>query len=172
MHEIAVSDIDPEAMDALLRYIYCDKVEISPTLAIDLLSVANEYQMPRLKLLCEGIIEKGIDADTVSYVYKAAKLYEATHLVNFCREVIMTEWDIVSKTDLFKEQLTIEERSELKSSYEAWRSRNSETSSKLSSTINAASTNATSTPAPAPTSQSQRRRARDRRTRHKKTSAS
>ena len=69
--------------------------------------------MPRLKLICEGIIEKGVDVDTVAYVYKAAVLYEAKNLIQFCLEIMFEEWKAVSKTESFQEQLTADERASL-----------------------------------------------------------
>jgi hypothetical protein len=79
---IDMSQNEMETVDSLIEFLYTDKVEATPTTAVELLGVANEYQLTRLKTLCEGIIEKGIDPETVIYVYKAAKLYEAKNLVS------------------------------------------------------------------------------------------
>lgn len=36
-------------------------------MAVDLLALANQYTLPRLKHLCVGVVEKGVDEDTVAY---------------------------------------------------------------------------------------------------------
>eukprot|EP01114_Cavostelium_apophysatum_P000219 TRINITY_DN10219_c0_g1_i1.p1 TRINITY_DN10219_c0_g1~~TRINITY_DN10219_c0_g1_i1.p1 ORF type:complete len:476 (+),score=87.25 TRINITY_DN10219_c0_g1_i1:93-1520(+) len=111
--ELPVSDMDVETLEALLEYIYTDKITCSPTVAIELLSVANQYQIPRLQFLCEGVVEKGVEAETVCYVYKAAKLFEATNLVEFCLEIITSEWAEVSAHPTFEELLSAEDRAQL-----------------------------------------------------------
>ncbi len=43
------------------------QVKVDPTVAVDLLSLANMYQVARLKQKCVGIIEKNVDNDTIRY---------------------------------------------------------------------------------------------------------
>jgi len=98
-----VLDVEPDTMLALMRYVYSDEVTQDPTVAVDLLSLANLYQVSRLKQLCVGVIEKGVDDETISYVYQAAMLYEAPNLVEFCREYIARNITTVSKSQSWNE---------------------------------------------------------------------
>lgn len=52
----------------MLHYIYTDEVEISEDDAVELLTLANQYALDKLKALCEDFIEKGIDVENVAWL--------------------------------------------------------------------------------------------------------
>ena len=44
-------------------------------MAVDLLALANQYTLPRLKHLCVGVIEKGVDEETICYGADSLSLF-------------------------------------------------------------------------------------------------
>lgn len=92
---IQVGDIDFEVFDALLRFVYTGKMtattRVHPTLARDLICVADKYQLQSLKTQCEAILsqdlkEKGNDfvpEDMIS-LYHLAEKHQASSLGNAC----------------------------------------------------------------------------------------
>jgi len=107
-------DLPKTGLLALLEFIYTDNIQyMEPDAALDVLSASSLLNLDRLKLLCESSIIKGVDHESVSYVYQTAKLYGAQKLVQFCQGVIVAELDKVSKTESFA-QLPPEEIERLK----------------------------------------------------------
>jgi len=88
---------------SVLSYIYTDRLNVDVNHAIDIIPVANEFQLDRLKNICEGIIEKNVDVDSVAYVYQMASFYNANALKNFCLRIIAEDKEAVSKTEYWKE---------------------------------------------------------------------
>jgi len=94
-----------------LEFLYIDQVfNLEPDQAIELLSVASLLNLPRLTALCESVIMKGVDSETVAYVYKTARIFQATKLIAFCVEVIRLEFEQVKKSESF--QLLTEQEKE------------------------------------------------------------
>jgi len=90
------------AMLPILDYIYTDNIRnFEPDAAIETIEAANHINLPRLIMMCESAIIKGVDNESVCFVYHTAKLYGAQKLVQFCQGIILTEFDKVSKTESF-----------------------------------------------------------------------
>ena len=58
--------LSDEHLQELLRYIYTDRVENLDTLAGAMLSVADKYRLPGLKLLCERTLVETITPESVA----------------------------------------------------------------------------------------------------------
>jgi len=115
--EIPMANLPKTGLLALLEFIYTDNIQyMEPDIALDVLSASSLLNLDRLKVLCESSIIKGVDHESVSFVYQTAKLFGAQKLVQFCQGVIVSEFDRVSKTDSFT-QLPLEEINQLKLIY-------------------------------------------------------
>eukprot|EP01114_Cavostelium_apophysatum_P022127 TRINITY_DN7906_c0_g1_i2.p1 TRINITY_DN7906_c0_g1~~TRINITY_DN7906_c0_g1_i2.p1 ORF type:complete len:631 (+),score=152.93 TRINITY_DN7906_c0_g1_i2:31-1893(+) len=81
--DLTASGVAFKTFSALLEFIYTDKVSgINPDLAIDLLILANEYLLPRLRRVCEDIVcDTGeIATENCIDIYKFSDLYQASRL--------------------------------------------------------------------------------------------
>jgi len=91
---------------SMLEYIYTDNVELSsPTMALKLMYLADEYLLPRLQQICEEQIIKSIDVKNVASLLEDAEKYHARKLKVFCVEFIIQNYAEVSKAPEFKEYL-------------------------------------------------------------------
>lgn len=115
-NRVEVSDVDPDVLQEMLRYIYTGKSLLEPRLqhkeqkdqkeqekeqhlAIELLQAANKYQLDRLKMICEEALYKTLSADSVAEILALADLYNASQLKNQAIEFISTHATEVIETD-------------------------------------------------------------------------
>lgn len=86
-NRVEVTDVDPEVMSELLRFIYTGKAPNLPKMADDLLAAADKYALERLKVMCEEALCNSLTVDTVSDVFVLADLHSAeqlkTHAIDF-----------------------------------------------------------------------------------------
>jgi HEAT repeat protein len=93
---IQIADMDFEVFDALMRFVYTGRMTATacaqhPTLARDLLAVADKYELDSLKTQCEAILaadlkEKGkefVPEDMIA-LYRLSESHEASTLGNAC----------------------------------------------------------------------------------------
>ena len=60
-----------------------------------------------------SIVEKEIDATTVTYVFVMAEMYEAKRLTESCLKFMKENWDAVSRSDYYKNELTSKDRARI-----------------------------------------------------------
>jgi hypothetical protein len=102
MERIQIRDEVPfEAFVATLQFIYTDIIDVDVNLALDVLPLASEYNLQRLKQKCEGIIEKQVDILSVAYVWQVARFYSATRLESFCLDLLVPQFETVKHTEAF-----------------------------------------------------------------------
>lgn len=87
---IDIPDVDFKIMLEMLRFMYTGLVEGLESIAEDLFSVAERYQIEGLKQLCEKSLGETINVDTVisTYVFAETKgLQDLKHVSkNFIRK--------------------------------------------------------------------------------------
>jgi len=112
-NRVEVSDVDPDVLEEMLRFIYTGKSSLEARLqskeqkeqekeqhlAIGLLQAANKYQLDRLKLICEEALYKTLSADSVAEILSLADLYSAAQLKNQAIEFISTHATEVIETE-------------------------------------------------------------------------
>lgn len=116
-NRVDVTDVDPDVLQEMLRFIYTGKTLLEPRLqinkeqkdqkeqereqhlAIELLQAANKYQLDRLKLICEEALYKTLSSDSVAEILLLADLYNAAQLKNQAIEFITTHANEVIETD-------------------------------------------------------------------------
>ncbi|KQJ95711.1 BTB/POZ and MATH domain-containing protein 2 [Brachypodium distachyon] len=95
---ITVEDMQPAVFKALLHFIYTDSLpsmdEIigndKKELIKHLLVAADRYAMDRLRLICEGILCKSLDVDTVAATLGLADQHNCSKLKGACVEFILS----------------------------------------------------------------------------------
>jgi hypothetical protein len=107
--------VSSEAVKSMLQFIYCDLLETDVNIAIELLALSSQYNLNRCIDLCENIVIKNVEIDTVVYVLQLAKLHQSIKLVNFCLKIIRSNWGDVKKSEYWQ-QLTEKEQEEISQS--------------------------------------------------------
>ena len=82
---IEVSDITPEAMSDLVTYLYTGT---TPDVKSELLEVADKYQLPRLRTICENELRNGIKKTNVIKTLILADLHGRSALKKACFQFI------------------------------------------------------------------------------------
>jgi len=84
--EVEVPQISHHTFLAIMVYIYTGNID--PSISVDdallLLSAANEYILPRLKMLCEKVIVRELSVENVCQIFRVADLYQASFLHKAC----------------------------------------------------------------------------------------
>lgn len=95
---ITVEDMQPTVFKALLHFIYTDSLPSMDNLDADegkemvkhLLVAADRYAMERMKMICEGILCKTLDVETVMITLALADQHHCSRLKDACVEFIMS----------------------------------------------------------------------------------
>ncbi|XP_044010301.1 speckle-type POZ protein-like [Aphidius gifuensis] len=67
-NEVVIEDIEGDVFGEFLHYIYTDESPNVKKMPMELLAVADKYQVDRLKIICENIICKMINVDNVANI--------------------------------------------------------------------------------------------------------
>ncbi|CAM0947074.1 unnamed protein product [Alopecurus aequalis] len=96
---IHIEDVDAEVFEALLHYMYKDclpafmeeTTEKATKIAQQLLVVADQYKVERLKNMCESKLSKVIDVSIAGYVLDLAEQCNCVQLKNWCLKYMATD---------------------------------------------------------------------------------
>uniref|UniRef100_A0A7S2RFP8 BTB domain-containing protein n=1 Tax=Mucochytrium quahogii TaxID=96639 RepID=A0A7S2RFP8_9STRA len=105
--EIILKDLQYTVVLALLEFLYTDQVEgLNPTtvdldFALDLLVLADQFLVERLKTLCEISIQKSITVENVAVMFRTADVRGATALRKRCFEFMQKNFGRVIGTEGF-----------------------------------------------------------------------
>uniref|UniRef100_A0A0K2TV53 Speckletype POZ proteinlike [Cricetulus griseus] n=2 Tax=Lepeophtheirus salmonis TaxID=72036 RepID=A0A0K2TV53_LEPSM len=95
---VKIEDIDEETLEALLQFIYTDKIHDLNNFASSLLIAADKYNISRLKSLCEQKIAESIDVSNAADVLVLAHLHEADKLKTATLDFVCENMKSVSET--------------------------------------------------------------------------
>lgn len=101
-NEVVIVDIDKDVFEEFLHFIYTDETKNIENMSMELLEVAEKYQVERLKHVCEAFIVKEINIGNAAKILIYADKYNATQLKQVCLEFIKNNLQKVVKTEGFK----------------------------------------------------------------------
>ncbi|XP_076923258.1 ARM REPEAT PROTEIN INTERACTING WITH ABF2-like [Bidens hawaiensis] len=96
--DIKIPNISWETFELMMRYIYTGSVEISSSVAHDLLKAADQYLLEGLKRCCEYTIAQDITADNVELMYDLSEAFNAVSLRNACILFILEHFQTLDST--------------------------------------------------------------------------
>lgn len=86
--EIIITDIHPDVFEAFVEYLYTDnlskRMQFFPDYLVELIQVAEQTNLPRLKEICESILFHFIDIDHAISLIQFANQYNAKQLELGC----------------------------------------------------------------------------------------
>jgi len=84
----------------LIEYLYSDKVSFGPRLddVTDLLQLSSEYNVDRLKEMCEKELARYVDVKTVLHIASIAEKVNANQLFKYCAYIMQKEHVILSQS--------------------------------------------------------------------------
>ncbi|XP_043479841.1 speckle-type POZ protein-like [Leptopilina heterotoma] len=98
-----INDIKPEIFQQMLNFIYTDRVENLEESAVELIDVAEKYQLENLKSMCINSLNDNLSLTTVSKTLGAAQLYSIELLKNKCFYFISERKYDILETKEFQE---------------------------------------------------------------------
>ena len=85
---IDMSDLDPQIVEAIIKFMYAEKIPNIGTLAPDLLAASEQYQLSTLKKLCKKTLIKRLTDSSALFLLKLAISHNAHDLQAKVQEYI------------------------------------------------------------------------------------
>nr|GEX33419.1 BTB/POZ and MATH domain-containing protein 4-like [Tanacetum cinerariifolium] len=115
-HEIVIADMDPKVFKAMLHFIYRDEINedelvdstslsescVSDSLLAKLLAAADQYDLCRLKRMCESLFCKDISVSSVGRILALADANHAMELKAICLKFSSENLAAVMRSDGFQ----------------------------------------------------------------------
>ncbi|KAK7862632.1 hypothetical protein R5R35_001607 [Gryllus longicercus] len=99
--EIEVPDVEPSAFLTLLRYLYCDEIQLEADTVLATLYVAKKYIVPHLARACVNYLETSLTAKNACLLLSQSRLFEEPELMQRCWEVIDAQAEMALQSDGF-----------------------------------------------------------------------
>jgi hypothetical protein len=93
---ISISDVSPESVRALLRFLYTEQLVCDAEHAVEVLSLADRFQLGALKKHSEALIESTYDfgeLDTICELVVVAHRFGALHLLKVALLVLVNDFE-------------------------------------------------------------------------------
>jgi len=98
---IKLPDIKYEVLSLLIEFLYTDTANITGDIVVGLFMAADQYQLTRLRALCENFILQNISIDNVCTVLQTADQLQATKLRGFCFNWIINNFGELLTCDAY-----------------------------------------------------------------------
>lgn len=108
--EIVITDVDVCAFREMLRYIYCDRVHLDPSLVMCILYCARKYHLAHLTTRCVQFLLARLDAGNIVAVLAHASMFDDNILTQACLAFI----DLQAEEILSQDELMDIDRATLK----------------------------------------------------------
>ncbi|KAJ8250187.1 hypothetical protein COCON_G00221090 [Conger conger] len=99
--EIRIPDVEPAAFLAMLKYIYCDEIDLSADTVLATLYAAKKYILPHLARACVTFLETSLSAKNACVLLSQSCLFEEPDLTQRCWEVIDAQAELALKSEGF-----------------------------------------------------------------------
>ncbi|KAG5452460.1 Protein roadkill [Clonorchis sinensis] len=98
-NRVEITDMEPDTLAEVLRYIYTGQVVGMDKLAHDLLAAADKYQLERLKTMCEEALVESLSVENCCDILGLADMHNADQLKAHTLEFIMLHAHDVCETE-------------------------------------------------------------------------
>ncbi|XP_041106802.1 BTB/POZ domain-containing protein 3-like isoform X1 [Polyodon spathula] len=99
--EIRIPDVEPAAFLAMLKYIYCDEIDLGADTVLATLYAAKKYIVPHLARACVNFLETSLSAKNACVLLSQSCLFEEPDLTQRCWEVIDAQAELALKSEGF-----------------------------------------------------------------------
>jgi len=89
---------ESDLVQEMLRYMYTNKVENLKNLAVDLLPIADMYELEHLKEMCVAAVHSNIAVESVVAVYRLAALHSVESIKTRAADFIKKNYQAVAQT--------------------------------------------------------------------------
>jgi len=108
---VSISDVPCDVFICVLTFLYTGKLrDMAPEMAVDVMGVANLYNIDPLKRMCADIVARSLCIENVASVLQAADSFNTPQLRSTCLNFMVSNFKEVVRTEAFKELVTKETR--------------------------------------------------------------
>ena len=100
---ISIDDCESQPFLELLRFLYCDQVNLSSANVLDVLYLANKYIVPVLSKECVNYLLENVQTDNVLDVLNAAVCFGEERLEKHCWSILSRRTSEILASDSFVE---------------------------------------------------------------------
>jgi hypothetical protein len=111
---IEITGIKPSIFRLVLEYIYVGNVNVPYDAAVELLIAAEVYELERLSLMSQSVLERRLHVHNVCRILNIADSYDIEHLRHACVFFVAHHLSQVKKTTAYRKELDWEVKMELK----------------------------------------------------------
>lgn len=104
-NEVILDDIDSKLLKEVIRFIYTDQVPSIAQYSYDLLVLADRFNLPRLKMLCEDHLGSKLSVATVGKTLMYADMANTTKLKQACLNFAANNSEEVVSNDAFNKHV-------------------------------------------------------------------
>uniref|UniRef100_A0A7S3INU8 BTB domain-containing protein n=1 Tax=Strombidium inclinatum TaxID=197538 RepID=A0A7S3INU8_9SPIT len=102
--EIHVKDWSFNSYLLMMEYLYTGSIQnLNSRVALDLLGLADQYLLDRLKFLCENTLTQNVDNENVISTLIEANKYQSAELKKYCINFLIKNFQEVSSSKQFEE---------------------------------------------------------------------
>lgn len=99
--DIEVLDVEPSAFLTLLRYLYCDEIQLEADTVLATLYVAKKYLVPHLARACVNYLETSLNEKNACLLLSQSRFFEEPELMQRCWEVIDAQAEMALQAEGF-----------------------------------------------------------------------
>lgn len=97
---ICMKDFDAQTIEKMLTFLYSDKVE-EDDFDMDLLGLANMYQIESLEIVCEKRLSNELEVNNVLDAWVGASLFKRNTFRDICEQFIKSHWLEIQNAESF-----------------------------------------------------------------------
>merc|ERR1719323_826557 len=98
---IDVPDVEPDAFLSMLKYLYCDEIDLNPDNVLATLYAAKKYLVPALANACVQFLEQSLTARNACLLLSQARLFSEPALIQRAWEVIDAQAELALSSEAF-----------------------------------------------------------------------
>ncbi|XP_010780284.1 BTB/POZ domain-containing protein 3-like [Notothenia coriiceps] len=99
--EIRIPDVEPPSFLAMMKYIYCDEIDLCADTVLATLYAAKKYIVPHLARACVNFLETSLSAKNACVLLSQSCLFEEPDLTQRCWEVIDAQAELALRSEGF-----------------------------------------------------------------------
>ncbi|CAG9802089.1 unnamed protein product [Chironomus riparius] len=99
-NEINMKNVQHNIVSEMMRFLYCRKINGSEYILLELLKVADEYEINDLKKFSEHQLMRGVTIETAVERSILAHVHKALILKNFILEYICNRWNMIKENEV------------------------------------------------------------------------
>ena len=101
-NEVEIADIEPDVLEQMLHFLYTDTCDVNIGNSGNLMTAADKYNIPRLKMICEEFLCYNVEVSNIDKILVLSYFHEAKQLQKFAVDFVLNNLKKVSDSPGWK----------------------------------------------------------------------